>query len=139
MNIQVAPPALPEEPNVELALKDAREQVMKETGTIPTGERAGSRKVYVAGELYPDIRVPFREVADHPSANEPPVTMYVSSGPYTDPSVAIAGIEATTTPTCRSTGADQRSGMSLASPRVVTCTIPPSRSGPWPTGTGSMP
>lgn len=82
-------PALPEEPNVELALKDAREQVMKETGAIPTGERAGSRKVYVAGELYPDIRVPFREVAVHPSANEPPVTIYDSSGPYTDPTVTI--------------------------------------------------
>ncbi len=89
MNIQVTPPALPEEPNVELALKDAREQVMKETGTIPTGERAGSRKVYVAGELYPDIRVPFREVAVHASANEPPVTIYDSSGPYTDPTVTI--------------------------------------------------
>jgi len=89
MNIQVTPPALPEEPNVDLALKDAREQVMRETGTIPTGERAGSRKVYVAGELYPDIRVPFREVAVHPSANEPPVTIYDSSGPYTDPTVTI--------------------------------------------------
>ncbi|HZV84043.1 MAG TPA: phosphomethylpyrimidine synthase ThiC [Brevundimonas sp.] len=62
---------------------------MRETGTIPTGERAGSRKVYVAGELYPDIRVPFREVAVHPSANEPPVTIYDSSGPYTDPTVSI--------------------------------------------------
>ena len=89
MNILVTPPATPAEPNVDLALKDARDQVMKETGTIPTGERAGSRKVYVAGELYPDIRVPFREVAVHPSANEPPVTIYDSSGPYTDPSVTI--------------------------------------------------
>ena len=110
MNISVTPPktgtALPEEPNlaqaasdrvasdshepnVELALKDAREAVMKETGSIPTGEREGSRKVYVAGEIYPDIRVPFREVAVHPSANEPPVTIYDSSGPYTDPTVTI--------------------------------------------------
>src|SRR5690606_33524923 len=64
-------------------------EVMRETGTIPTGERAGSKKVYVSGELYPDIRVPFREVAVHPSANEPPVTMYDSSGPYTDPAVTI--------------------------------------------------
>ena len=89
MNILVTPPATPAEPNVDLPLKDARDQVMKETGTIPTGERAGSRKVYVAGELYPDIRVPFREVAVHPSANEPPVTIYDSSGPYTDPTVTI--------------------------------------------------
>ena len=93
MNIAVTPPTLPEEPphdtGVDLALKDARDQVMRETGTIPTGERAGSRKVYVQGELYPEIRVPFREVAVHPSANEPPVTIYDSSGPYTDPTVAI--------------------------------------------------
>lgn len=88
MNIHVTP-AEPQEPNVDLSLKDAREQVMKETGTIPTGERAGSRKVYAAGELYPDIRVPFREVALHPSANEPPLTIYDSSGPYTDPTVTI--------------------------------------------------
>ena len=90
MNILVTPPAEPShDPAVDLSLKDAREAVMKETGTIPTGERAGSRKVYVSGELYPDIRVPFREVAVHPSANEPPVTIYDSSGPYTDPTVTI--------------------------------------------------
>ncbi|WP_426039993.1 phosphomethylpyrimidine synthase ThiC [Brevundimonas sp. TWP2-3-4b1] len=62
---------------------------MRETGTIPTGERAGSHKVYASGELYPDLRVPFREVALHPSANEPPLTIYDSSGPYTDPTVTI--------------------------------------------------
>lgn len=89
MNIQVTPPSLPEEPNIELPLADARKQVEAETGRIPTGPRAGGVKVYVAGELYPDIRVPFREVAVHPSANEPPVTMYDSSGPYTDPAVTI--------------------------------------------------
>ncbi|WP_420479023.1 phosphomethylpyrimidine synthase ThiC [Brevundimonas sp. FT23028] len=89
MNIQVTPPALPEEPNIELPLADARKQVAAEHGRIPTGPRAGGVKVYVAGELFPDIRVPFREVAVHPSANEPPVTMYDSSGPYTDPSVTI--------------------------------------------------
>ena len=48
---------------------------------IPTGERPGSRKVYEAGVLHPDIRVPFREVAVHPSAGEPPVTIYDPSGP----------------------------------------------------------
>ena len=89
MNIVVTPPVTPEEPNIDLALKDARDAVMKETGTIPTGERAGSRKVYASGELYPDIRVPFREVALHPSANEPPLTIYDPSGPYTDPTVTI--------------------------------------------------
>ena len=57
--------------------------------SIPTGERPGSRKVYQPGVLWPDIRVPFREVAVHPSANEPPVTIYDPSGPYTDPTASI--------------------------------------------------
>jgi len=60
-----------------------------EPAQIPTGERPGSRKVYQAGQLWPDIRVPFREVALHPSANEPPLTLYDPSGPYTDPAVSI--------------------------------------------------
>ena len=102
MNIVVTPPKTSEaqaasdrvasdshETGVDLALKDARDEVMRETGTIPTGERAGSRKVYASGELFPDIRVPFREVELHPSANEPPLTIYDPSGPYTDPSVTI--------------------------------------------------
>lgn len=89
MNIAVTPPALPEEPNIKLPLAEARKAVEAETGRIPTGPRAGGIKVYAAGELYPDLRVPFREVAVHPSADEPPVTMYDSSGPYTDPTVTI--------------------------------------------------
>ena len=56
---------------------------------VATGAIPGSRKVHQAGTLWPDIRVPFREVAVHPSANEPPVTLYDPSGPYTDPSVEI--------------------------------------------------
>jgi phosphomethylpyrimidine synthase len=56
---------------------------------VATGERPGSRKVYQAGVLWPDIRVPFREVAVHPTAGEPPVTMYDPSGPYTDPAATI--------------------------------------------------
>ncbi len=59
------------------------------TSSLPLGERPGSRKVYVAGERFPDIRVPFREVAVHPSAGEPPVTFYDPSGPYTDPTATI--------------------------------------------------
>ena len=44
----------------------------------------GSHKVYQAGERFPDLRVPFREVRVHASANEAPLTIYDSSGPYTD-------------------------------------------------------
>jgi phosphomethylpyrimidine synthase len=54
---------------------------------VATGERPGSKKVYQSGVIWPDIRVPFREVAVHPTANEPPVTIYDPSGPYTDPAV----------------------------------------------------
>jgi len=56
---------------------------------VATGERPGSRKVYQSGSIWPDIRVPFREVAVHPTANEPPVTIYDPSGPYTDPAVTV--------------------------------------------------
>src|ERR1700761_1593581 len=56
---------------------------------VATGERPGSKKVYQSGVLWPDIRVPFREVAVHASAGEPALTLYDPSGPYTDPRVAI--------------------------------------------------
>jgi phosphomethylpyrimidine synthase len=56
---------------------------------VTTGPLIGSRKVYASGCAHPDLRVPFREVAVHPSANEPPVTIYDPSGPYTDPAVTI--------------------------------------------------
>jgi phosphomethylpyrimidine synthase len=53
-----------------------------------------SRKVYVEGSR-PDIRVPMREIAqsDTPAAfgaeKNPPLCVYDTSGPYTDPRVAI--------------------------------------------------
>ena len=87
MNIHVSAPS--EEPQSDLALADARKAVEAETGRIPTGPRAGGNKVYVSGDIFPDLRVPFREVHVHPSAQEPPVTMYDASGPYTDPHAAI--------------------------------------------------
>ncbi|WP_421738533.1 phosphomethylpyrimidine synthase ThiC [Caulobacter sp.] len=68
--------------NVQTTIKAVAE-------TISTGPIPGSRKVYQAGALFPDIRVPFREVAVHPSANEPPVTVYDPSGPYSDPTATI--------------------------------------------------
>ena len=53
-----------------------------------------SRKIYQVGSR-PDIRVPFREItqADTPTMlggeKNPPLTIYDTSGPYTDPSVRI--------------------------------------------------
>ena len=45
-----------------------------------------SKKVYIPGSIYPDLRVPVREIALE--AN-PTVTVYDTSGPYTDPNVEI--------------------------------------------------
>ncbi|MBB5518195.1 phosphomethylpyrimidine synthase ThiC [Amphiplicatus metriothermophilus] len=60
-----------------------------QTPRVTTGALPASRKVYVPGDLYPDIRVAMREIDLHPSANEPPVPVYDPSGPYTDPAIAI--------------------------------------------------
>ena len=56
---------------------------------VTTGALPASRKIYTAGTLYPEIRVPARHIAVHPSANEPGVTVYDSSGPYTDAAAEI--------------------------------------------------
>ncbi len=59
------------------------------TPEITKGPLPASEKVYHPGEIHPHIRVPMREIAVHPTAGEPPVTVYDSSGPYTDPAQAI--------------------------------------------------
>jgi len=59
------------------------------SATIVAEPIPGSRKVYASGCAHPDLRVPFREVALHPSANEPPLTLYDPSGPYSDPAEKI--------------------------------------------------
>ncbi|MEQ8935335.1 MAG: phosphomethylpyrimidine synthase ThiC, partial [Amphiplicatus sp.] len=56
---------------------------------VTTGPLPASKKIYVKGDIHKDIRVPMREIALHESANEPPVTVYDTSGPYTDPAAEI--------------------------------------------------
>ncbi|WP_331376473.1 phosphomethylpyrimidine synthase ThiC [Sinorhizobium chiapasense] len=51
--------------------------------SVTQGPLPASQKVYKPGEIHPDIRVPMREIALHPTSGEPPVTVYDSSGPYT--------------------------------------------------------
>ncbi|MCR8550016.1 phosphomethylpyrimidine synthase ThiC [Salipiger sp. P9] len=58
--------------------------------TVTTGPLPASRRVWHAGVRHPDIRVPMREIDLHPTAGELPVTVYDSSGPYTDPDAEIA-------------------------------------------------
>lgn len=57
------------------------------TPTVTVGELPASKKVHKPGLIHPGIRVPMREISLHPSAMEPLVTVYDSSGPYTDGSV----------------------------------------------------
>ncbi|MBB3302524.1 MULTISPECIES: phosphomethylpyrimidine synthase ThiC [unclassified Rhizobium] len=61
----------------------------KLTPVVTTGPLPASAKVLKAGTIHPDIRVPMRQIALHPTSGEPPVTVYDSSGPYTAESAEI--------------------------------------------------
>ena len=55
-------------------------------GSPPARSRPRARSI-VAGKRIPEIRVAMREIDLEPSANEPPVRVYDTSGPYSDPAV----------------------------------------------------
>ena len=59
------------------------------TPEVTTGPLPASTKTYTNPKADPSLRVPHRSIALHPSANEPPVPVYDTSGPYSDPSVTI--------------------------------------------------
>ncbi len=59
------------------------------TPEVTTGSLPASRKVYVQSERFEDVKVPVRMIDLHPSAEEPPVPVYDTSGPYTDPAIDI--------------------------------------------------
>ncbi len=63
--------------------------IQQKLHAVTTGPIIGSRKIFSAPPCRPDILVPFREVAVHPTANEPPLQLYDTSGPYTDLGVTI--------------------------------------------------
>ena len=65
------------------------DQAEFETPEVTTGPLPSSRKVYTHPKADPSLSVPRRMIDLHPSANEPPVPVYDTSGPYSDPSVAI--------------------------------------------------
>ena len=68
-------------------------------GAITCDPFPASRKIYAPGKIHPSIRVPLRQVSQTPTRQlggaekdavlNPPVTLYDTSGPYTDPSVEI--------------------------------------------------
>jgi phosphomethylpyrimidine synthase len=69
--------------------------------TISTEPLAGSRKIHVNGELFPEIKVAMREISLNPSTRfnkfkkteevspNPALPVYDTSGPYTDSNVKI--------------------------------------------------
>lgn len=64
---------------------------------ISTDPLPASTKKYLNGSLFPEIRVPYREIKQHPSKSfttgketeNPAIPVYDTSGPYTDPDVVI--------------------------------------------------
>ncbi|HBF99077.1 MAG TPA: phosphomethylpyrimidine synthase [Alphaproteobacteria bacterium] len=56
--------------------------------SVTTGPLPASTKVYIPGKLA-GVQVPMRDIALHESANEPPLRVYDTSGPYTDPAIDI--------------------------------------------------
>ncbi len=60
---------------------------------VTTGAIRGSRKIHVAHANIPGAGVAMREIMLEPSCGEPPLRVYDTSGPYTDPN-ALIDIEA---------------------------------------------
>ncbi|WP_300551563.1 phosphomethylpyrimidine synthase ThiC [Maricaulis sp.] len=65
------------------------DQASFETPEVTTGPLPGSRRVYTSPAAAPALKVPHREIDLHPTANEPPVRVYDTSGPYSDPNETI--------------------------------------------------
>ena len=56
---------------------------------VTTGPLPASQKLYSPAPGFPDVMVPYREIALHPTAKEPPIRVYDTTGPYPDPTVQI--------------------------------------------------
>ena len=59
------------------------------TPKVTTGALPASRKVYARPDAAPELRVPVREIVLTEAAAEPPIPVYDTTGPYTDPEVTI--------------------------------------------------
>lgn len=57
--------------------------------SVTTGPFPSSRKIYMEGQRHKELRVAMREIDLSPSAKEPPLRVYDTSGPYSDPQQAI--------------------------------------------------
>ena len=59
------------------------------TPKVTTGPIIGSRKIYSTPEAAPGLRVPLREIMLSEAAGEPPLPVYDTTGPYTDPDASL--------------------------------------------------
>ncbi|MCX8501599.1 MAG: phosphomethylpyrimidine synthase ThiC [Alphaproteobacteria bacterium] len=84
---------------------------------VTTGALPASVKDYTAGSLHPQIRVPRRLIALHPSAQEAPLAVYDTSGVYTDPAVTVSINDGLARP--RSTWVESRGDVEATEPRRV--------------------
>jgi phosphomethylpyrimidine synthase len=80
------------------AVQEKSDEQVVRNDVISRDPLPGSRKVHVSGTVHSDVSVPMREVvqsptkaamAPGPGQPNPPVTVYDTSGPFTDPDVAI--------------------------------------------------
>jgi phosphomethylpyrimidine synthase len=59
------------------------------TPAVTTGPLPSSRKIYVTPDEASDLRVPVREIILSAESGEPPLPVYDTTGPYTDPAATI--------------------------------------------------
>ena len=81
-----------------LAVSSRKDAAPTEASRITTGGFPASKKLFVSGTLFPEIRVPMREISltpshshlpGQPDSPNAPITVYDTSGPYTDEKVRI--------------------------------------------------
>jgi phosphomethylpyrimidine synthase len=71
------------------AKKDTHSSAKAKDFAVTTGAVSSSRKVHVASESNPNVRVAMREIMLSEKAGEPNLVIYDTSGPYTDEKVAV--------------------------------------------------
>ena len=101
------------------------------TPKVTTGPICGSRKIYTTPDAARDLRVPFREIVLDPSAKEPPVRVYDSSGIYTDDNSGIdveRGLKRMRAEWVQASAAASRNTRAARSSRSTTATSPASTS-----------
>src|SRR5438128_596949 len=59
------------------------------TPKVTTGPLPASRKVYARPDAAPELRVPVREIVLTETAAGPPIPVYDTTGPYTEPDVTL--------------------------------------------------